>query len=318
MHNLISKYIAPRFDIKTLTDAAALDIRDSGRIAFTTDSYVVSPIFFPGGDIGDLAVNGTVNDLSVSGAKPLYLSSGFIIEEGFLISDLERILISMSSAAQRAGVRIVAGDTKVVERGKGDGIFINTSGIGVIPNPIEMSASNIKAADKIIISGKVGSHGTAIIAQRNGLKFEPQLLSDTRPLNAITEAMLSVCPNIRIMRDPTRGGLATTLKEFSEDSGMCMTVYEDYIPIEPRARGACELMGLDPLYAANEGVVLAVVPPDMAQYIVDIMRKIEGSEDACIIGDVQEEPHGMSVLKTTFGGSRILDMLPGEQLPRIC
>jgi hydrogenase expression/formation protein HypE len=318
MHGLIEKYFAPAFGLSELMDSAVLENMESGRLAFTTDSYVVSPLFFPGGDIGSLAVNGTVNDLSMVGAKPLYLTAGFILEEGFPIKDMEAIVSSMASAAEKAGVKVVAGDTKVVDRGKGDGIFINTSGLGILYDGVNMSAKNIRDKDGIIISGEIGSHGIAVLAERNGLSFEPRLQSDTFPLNGLVAAMLSVTKDIRIMRDPTRGGLATSLKEFALESGLSMTVYEEEIPVAPGVRGACEIMGLDPLYVANEGVLIAVAPMDMAQYIIEEMRRHEGGREARIIGEVMGEPAAAALLKTKFGGTRMLELLPGEQLPRIC
>lgn len=318
MHELIKGHFAPAFDIKTLADSALIEDLGGGRLAFTTDSFVVSPLFFPGGDIGSLSVNGTVNDLSVSGARPLYMTAGFIIEEGFPLKDLQRIVASMSGAAKRARVRIVAGDTKVVERGKGDGLFINTSGIGVLDEGVEMSPSKIRAGDRIIVSGHAASHGIAVMAERNGLSFTPPVLSDTAPLCGLVEAMLSVTKEIRLMRDPTRGGLATTLKEFALDSGLSMHVEEALIPVLPAVRGACDLMGLDPLYVANEGVVVAVVPPDMAEYVIERARLLEEGRHAAVIGEVEASPGGTALLRTGFGGRRMLEMLEGEMLPRIC
>jgi hydrogenase expression/formation protein HypE len=329
MHQLIREYISPVFDLKELNDAAVINFSDSPihrftdslRLAFTTDSYVVSPIFFPGGNIGELAVNGTVNDLSMVGAKPLYLSAGFIIEEGFLINDLKAILSSMSEAAKMADVRIVAGDTKVVDKGKGDGIFINTSGVGIIRDGVELRAKNIKAGDRVIVSGLIGSHGIAVLSERNGLSFAPPVLSDTAPLNGLVELMLNVSTEIRMMRDPTRGGVATTLKEIAEESGLCIIIEEDLIPVPPGVKGACELLGLDPLYIANEGILVAVVSPDAAETLIREIRSHPHGKNAVIIGEAAEsgtKTCGMVLLKTSIGGTRIIDMLSGEQLPRIC
>jgi len=314
----VEGYLAPAFGMGELSDSALLDGLSGKRLAYTTDSYVVSPLFFPGGNIGDLAVNGTVNDLAVAGARPLYLSAGFIIEEGFPFEDFRKIVTSMADTARAAGARIVAGDTKVVDRGKGDGIFINTSGVGEVIDGVDLSPSNIMPGDSIIISGRIGEHGTAVMAERNGLSFDPPVLSDTAPLNAMVESMLSACPQIRAMRDPTRGGLATVLKEFALASGHCLSVYESKIPVAPGVRGACELMGLDPLYIANEGVLIAVVPQDMSEYIVTAMIAHKEGASAAVIGEVAASPVKTALLRTEFGGTRLLDMLQGEQLPRIC
>ncbi|MCL5061736.1 MAG: hydrogenase expression/formation protein HypE [Nitrospiraceae bacterium] len=343
MHQLIKEYFAPEFDLKELNDSAVINFYDSPihpfthspiRLAFTTDSYVVSPIFFPGGNIGELAVNGTVNDLSMVGAVPLHLSVGFILEEGFPINDLKKILSSMAAAAKNANVTIVAGDTKVVDKGKGDGIFINTSGVGIIHDGINLSPKNIKAGDKIIVSGFIGSHGIAVLSERNGLSFEPPVMSDTAPLNGLVEMMLGVANlssgnrgvkgeagGVRMMRDPTRGGVATTLKEMADDSGLCITVYEESLPISSGVRGACELLGLDPLYVANEGILIAIVSADVAEPLINEMKKYSLGKDAAVIGEVSDSDRrtrGMVLLKTAIGGTRIIDMLAGEQLPRIC
>jgi hydrogenase expression/formation protein HypE len=332
MHQLIREYFAPEFDLKELNDSAVIELKGQGsrvkgqgenkfRLAFTTDSYVVSPIFFPGGNIGELAVNGTVNDLSMVGAKPLYLSAGFIIEEGFPINDLKAILSSMSEAAKMADVRIVAGDTKVVDKGKGDGIFINTSGVGIIRDGVELRAKNIKAGDRVIVSGLIGSHGIAVLSERNGLSFAPPVLSDTAPLNSLVDLILNVSTEIRMMRDPTRGGVATTLKEIAEESGLCIIIEEDLIPVPPGVKGACELLGLDPLYIANEGILVAVVSSDAAETLIREIRSHPHGKNAVIIGEAVEsntKTCGMVLLKTSIGGTRIIDMLSGEQLPRIC
>lgn len=317
MHDLIGEHFGPAFGMREFGDSAVLDI-DPARIAFTTDSYVVSPIFFPGGNIGELAVYGTVNDLSMAGARPLCLSSAFIIEEGFALDDLKRIVSSMSAAARRAGVEIVAGDTKVVNKGKGDGIFINTSGIGVIPEGVHISPSRIRKGDKILISGEIGNHGISVIAERNGITFDPPLLSDTRPLNELVGAMVAVSKDIRFMRDPTRGGLATTLKEAAAESGKCLRIKESLLPVTSQVRGACELLGFDPLYVANEGILVAIVSPESAGPLLSAMKKHPYAGKAEIIGDVQDAPEGMVLLETSIGGTRLVEMLQGEQLPRIC
>jgi hydrogenase expression/formation protein HypE len=318
MHELISRHFAPAFEISALADAAVLGRADGGRLAFTTDSYVVSPLFFPGGNIGDLAINGTVNDLAVSGARPLYLSAGFILEEGLPMGDLERVVSAMAAAARKAGVKVVAGDTKVVDKGKGDGIFINTSGVGVVPDGVELSPSRIRAGDRVIISGPIGGHGVAVMAERNGLCFDPPVLSDTAPLNGLVEAMLRDAGGLRAMRDATRGGLATVLKEFAQESGLCITLEEEAIPVEPGVRGACELLGLDPLYVANEGVLVAVVSADMSEYLVELMRGHPLARGCSLVGGVEPSPGRTVLLRTGVGGRRMIDMLEGEQLPRIC
>jgi len=326
MHQLIREYFVPEFDMKSLGDSAVIDFTDSPihpfthspvKLAFTTDSYVVSPIFFPGGNIGDLAVYGTINDLAMVGAKPVYLSAGFIFEEGFLIDDFKKILSSMAEAAKKAGVKIIAGDTKVVNKGKGDGIFINTSGIGIIEDGINISPQNIKVGDKIIVSGTIGNHGVAVMAERNGLSFNPPVLSDTAPLNHIVQEMLSN-GEVHAMRDPTRGGLATTLKEMALESNLCLEIKEESIPIAEGVKGASELLGLDPLYIANEGIFIAVTSADVAGELLKIIRRNPFGENANIIGKVTESPSGKVLLKTRIGGTRMLDMLSGEQLPRIC
>jgi hydrogenase expression/formation protein HypE len=318
MHDLIKKYIAPVFEISTLMDSAIININHSDKIAITTDSYTVSPIFFPGGDIGDLAINGTVNDLSVVGAKPLYLTVSFILEEGFPISDFERILKSISKSAKEANVKIVAGDTKVVDKGKGDGIFINTSGFGIVPDGVELSPLKIEVGDKVLISGSIGNHGIAVMAERNGFTFEPPVLSDTRPLNRIiNEIMKHFASSIKIMRDPTRGGVATTLKELAMDSGKDITIYESSIPLYDTVKGACELLGLDPLYVANEGIFVAIVESQKAEEILELMKDHPFGKESAIIGEVTGS-EGKVLLKTSIGGTRLVDMLQGEQLPRIC
>jgi hydrogenase expression/formation protein HypE len=294
------------------------------RLAFTTDSYVVDPIFFPGGDIGKLAVNGTVNDLAMSGARPLYLSAGFILEEGFAMEDLKRILGSMRAAALEAGVDIVTGDTKVVQRGGADRVFINTSGIGIIESAAQISASRAQAGDQVILSGTLGDHGTTIMIARGELELETEIESDCAPLNSLVQAMTDEAARaqsvdaIHCLRDPTRGGVATTLNEIALASEVCIQIYEDRIPVREEVKGACEILGLDPLYVANEGKLIAVVAPGAAESILNRMKETALGRDACVIGEVKAEPRGIVAMVTGFGGTRIVDMLAGEQLPRIC
>ena len=317
MHQLIREHFSPAFGIEGTGDSAIVNV-PSKRLAYTTDSYVVTPLFFPGGNIGDLAVCGTVNDLAVAGAEPLFLTAGFIIEEGFPLADLKKIIASMAAAAKLARVRIVAGDTKVVNKGKADGIFINTSGVGVLRDGVEIAASRIKAGDKVIISGELGNHGVAIIAERNGLTFDPPVQTDSRPLNDLVLKMLDTTSDIHFMRDPTRGGLATTLKEAALESGLCIKIQENVLPIPLQVKGACGLMGLDPLYVANEGILIAILEAAHADAVLASMKNHPFGGSAMIIGDVVEAPAGMVLLETAIGGSRIVDMLPGEQFPRIC
>lgn len=301
-----------------LLDAAVLDV-NGGKMAFTTDSFVVDPIFFPGGDIGKIAVCGTVNDLAVSGAEPLYLSAGFIIEEGFLISDLKKIVQSMRNAAQAAGVYVVTGDTKVVGRGNADKIFINTAGIGVIPAGRSLSPRYMQPGDVVIVSGTMGDHGLTILAQREGLSFSTPVESDCTPLNRLTKAILEAGgDSVRCMRDPTRGGLATTLNELAMQSGKGILIKEERIPLRREVVGACEMLGLDPLYLANEGKVIAVVAPDAADSVLDAMRSLPEGEGSVEIGQVIAEEEGLVLLETELGATRVLGMLEGEPLPRIC
>lgn len=318
MHQLISDFFVPAFDLITLNDSAVVAWQASGRVALTTDSYVVSPYFFPGGDIGLLSVCGTVNDLAMAGAKPLYMTVGFILEEGLPLEDLKRVLASMKRVSEKIGIRIVAGDTKVVEKGKGDGIYINTTGVGIVHEEIVLSPKRIIPGDKVIISGSIGNHGIAVMAERSGITFDPPLLSDVCPLNSLVDLMLDTTRDIRVMRDPTRGGVATTLKEFANDSGCCMIVHEETILVRSAVQGACDLLGLDPLYVANEGVLLAVVAPAAAEDLVAEMRKTTAGADAFIAGEVTKSPPHTVLYKTKMGGKRIIDMLSGEQLPRIC
>jgi hydrogenase expression/formation protein HypE len=285
---------------------------------------VVDPIFFPGGDIGRLAINGTVNDIAMSGARPLYLSAGFILEEGFAIEDLKRILESMRAAAAEANVQVVTGDTKVVQKGSADKIFINTAGIGVIESPLSISATRAQVGDKVILSGTLGDHGTTIMIARGELELETEIESDTAPLGLLVRDMLdeaakvSTVDALHCLRDPTRGGLATTLNEIALSSEICIEIHEELIPVREEVKGACEILGLDPLYVANEGKLVALVSPDIADVVVARMRGNIYGREACIIGEVKAEPQGIVALKTGFGGTRIVDMLVGEQLPRIC
>lgn len=322
---LIEKVFLPAFSnpvLNKLDDQAVFSVNGT-RLAFTTDSFVVTPIFFPGGDIGRLAINGTVNDLAMSGARPLYLSAAFILEEGLLAEELQRVVESMRDAALEAGVQLVTGDTKVVNRGKGDKVFITTTGVGIIEGPVEISASRARAGDTIIVSGYVGDHGMAIMSQRENLEFEGAIESDCAALNSLVSTMLNVsdpndkCP-IHVMRDPTRGGVATTLNEIAARSNVGMMLEETAIPIRETVQGACELLGLDPLYVANEGKLIAVVAPTAADSVLQRMRQHPLGKDASIIGEVVPEHAGMVRMKTSVGGTRVLDLMFGEQLPRIC
>ncbi len=318
-HELIEKSFLPPLTnplLARLDDSAVFEL--SGQLAFTTDSYVVSPIFFPGGDIGKLAVCGTINDLAVSGAVPLYLSLSFIIEEGLSLGELKKVVSSVKAAAEESGVKIVTGDTKVVNRGSADKLFINTSGIGTIPEGIAISGVNAKAGDKVILSGNIGDHGIAVMSQREGLKFSVPVQSDCAPLNKLVSQMLEASSQIHCMRDPTRGGLATTLNELARQSKVGIRIEEDKIPILDGVRAACELLGFDPLYVANEGKLVAIVAPDGTEKILAKMKRNQYGHDASIIGEVTDEHKGKVIMKTRLGASRIVDMLSGELLPRIC
>lgn len=317
---LIETVFLPAFSnplLEKLDDQAVLQVNGS-RLAFTTDSFVVTPIFFPGGDIGRLAVNGTINDLAMSGARPLYLAAGFILEEGLAIEDLRRVVDSMSAAAREAGVQMVTGDTKVVNRGKGDKVFISTTGIGIVEKPVQISASFARPGDKIILSGYIGDHGMAILSQRENLEFEGVIESDCAALHQLVAEMLEVSWDVHSLRDPTRGGVATVLNEIASHANVGMLVHESQIPVRDTVRGACEILGLDPLYVANEGKLIAIVGPDVAEAIVERMRGNPLGRDARIIGEVVEQHPRMVLLKTEIGGTRVLDTLFGEQLPRIC
>lgn len=317
---LVSRFFLPRFGNETLNrleDQAVVDF-PRGRLALTTDSFVVDPLFFPGGDIGDLAINGTVNDVCMGGATPLYLAAAFIIEEGLPMATLHRILLSMEKAAKSAGVQIVTGDTKVVNRGCCDKLFITTTGVGRVPEGVNISAANLQAGDRIILSGTIADHGMAILTSREGLSFASRVQSDTAALNGLVARMLQASPAIHAMRDPTRGGLATTLNEFAAASGVGIVLKEATIPVRPEVRGACEVLGIDPMYVANEGKLVAVVPGEAADTVVAAMRSHPLGREAAIIGEVVAENRGMVVMGNALGAQRIVDMPVGEQLPRIC
>jgi hydrogenase expression/formation protein HypE len=322
-HNLIEGVFAPAFSnpmLDLMDDAATFNVGLQGpRLAFTTDSYVVQPLFFPGGDIGKLAVHGTINDLAMAGAEPLYLSAGFILEEGFPIADLRRIVASMAEAARVAGVAIIAGDTKVVQRGKADGLFINTAGVGIVQADWLMGQNQLQPGDKILLSGPIGDHGIAIMLAREALDIETTVGSDTAPLHTLVAALLEAAGDaVHSMKDPTRGGLATTLNEMALSSEVAIALDESVIPIRPEVRGACEILGLDPLTIANEGKLLAVVAPEDAEVALAALRAHPLGREATIIGSVQSQPAGVVFMRTDIGGMRVLDMLTGDPLPRIC
>jgi hydrogenase expression/formation protein HypE len=318
MHDLIESFMPDLTNpiLEKMDDSAVFEV--SGKLAFTTDSYTVNPIFFPGGDIGRLAVCGTVNDLAMSGARPLYLSLAFIIEEGLPVSDLRKIVASIKKAAGEAGVKIVTGDTKVVNQGSADKLFINTAGVGIVPEGIDISAANARPGDKIIISGNIGDHGIAVLSKREGLNFQVPVPSDCAPLNKLVADMLAASANIHCLRDPTRGGLATTLNDFAGQSEVGIRIEEDKIPVDRAVLAACELLGLDPLHIANEGKLAAVVAREDADAILANMKQNKYGKNAVIIGEVVAEHPGRVVMKTSLGASRIVDMPVGELLPRIC
>ena len=322
-HNLIEGVFAPAFSnplLDPMDDSAILGLNGTGqRLAFTTDTYVVSPLFFPGGDIGRLAVHGTINDLAMAGAEPLYLSAGFILEEGFPISDLRRIVASMAQAASEAGVAIVTGDTKVVQHGKADGIFINTSGVGIIRATRQIGQTQLQPGDKVLLSGPIGDHGIAIMLAREELDIETDIESDTAPLHTLTALLLTVAgEGVHCLKDPTRGGVATALNEMALGSEVSIALDENTIPVRSGVRGACEILGLDPLTIANEGKLLAIVSPEKAGAALAAMQAHPLGREAAIIGSVQAEPPGLVFLRTDIGGMRVLDMLVGDPLPRIC
>ena len=318
--DLFDKLILPRFtsrELDRLEDQAVLDL-PPGRVAFSTDTFVVSPVFFPGGDIGDLAVNGTVNDVAMSGAEPMALSVGFVLADGLPLVDFHRILCSMEAAAKTAGVRVVTGDTKVVGRGSCDGIFINTSGVGVVPPGLDLGAAHIAPGDAVILSGTLADHGMAVMSVREGLSFQSTIISDTCALNGLVRTIIETCPGVKALRDPTRGGAATTLNEFAKAAGVGIKLDERVLPVRDDVRGACEILGLDPLYVANEGKLVAVVPGEARDEVVAAMREREEGRDTVVIGRVVADHPGLVTLRTGLGAERMVDMPVGEQLPRIC
>lgn len=325
MRDLIQDVFVGAFDnpsLAAMEDQARFSLADlarhGDRLAFTTDTFVVDPLFFPGGDIGTLAVAGTVNDLAMSGARPLYLSCGMVLEEGLPVETLRRVVASMRRTADIAGVQIVTGDTKVVERGSADKLFINTAGVGVVPAGVNIAAGNARPGDVVIVNGPLGDHGAAILIARGQLALEADIPSDCQPLNSLVQAMLAACPGLRCLRDATRGGLATVLNEFAQDSGVSIRIRERALPLREAVKGACEILGLDPLYLANEGKLVAVVPADAAEAVLAAMRAHPAGHEAAVIGRVVDQPREAVILETGFGGERIVDMLVGEQLPRIC
>jgi hydrogenase expression/formation protein HypE len=300
-----------------LGDSAVFEVNGS-RLAFTTDSYVVKPIFFPGGDIGELAVNGTVNDLAVSGAVPLALSAGFVVEEGFAVADLRRVAGSMAAAAAAVGVPVATGDTKVVERGHGDGVYVNTAGVGVVAEDAALGPERVRPGDRVLVSGTLGDHGMAVMIARGELDLEVELESDTAPVHELTRALLELGSAVRWLRDPTRGGLATALNELAEQSELAVVLEETALPLRPAVVGACEILGIDPLYVANEGKLVAIVAPEAAESALASLRGHAFGADAALVGEIGTDPAGLVVLETALGGSRIVDMLVGDPLPRIC
>jgi hydrogenase expression/formation protein HypE len=319
-HQLTKDILLPVFDsplLASLDDGAVFETGGK-RLAFSTDTYTVDPIFFPGGNIGDLAINGTVNDIAMCGASPRYLSVGLILEEGFPISDLKAIVRQMGRSAKAADVSVVTGDTKVVPKGAVDKIFINTSGVGVLFDGVDVACKNATPGDIIILSGTIADHGVTILAKREGLSFDVSVESDSAPLNHLTRRMFESSRMIHVLRDPTRGGVATSLNEIAETSGVGIKLFEDNIPVKPEVLGMCELLGLDPLYLANEGKLLAFVGPRDAEAVLSVMQKDPVARDACIIGEVISDNPGRVFMQTRIGGKRIVDMLSGEQLPRIC
>lgn len=324
-NELVENLFLPAFSnesLDKLSDSAQLDVteflKNGERLAYSTDSFVVQPLFFRGGNIGHLAVCGTVNDVAMSGAKPLFLSAGFIIEEGFEVEKLAKIANTMGEIAKRANIKIVTGDTKVVERGKGDGVFINTSGIGVIPDGINIASNLAKEGDVVVLSGEIGLHGIAIMSEREGLDFDAPIESDCANLNFLVEDILSVTKKIHVLRDPTRGGIASALNEIANASNVGIRIYDEKVPVPNIVRGACEMLGLDPFYVANEGKLLAILPKEKVEEVLERMQQNEFGKKACVIGEVVAEHPKMLVAKTVFGSTRVVDMQLGEQLPRIC
>jgi len=324
MAKLIRELFVKHLDNEFLlqgNDAASFELpmdRGAGRMVMATDGHVISPLFFPGGDIGALSVHGTINDVAMMGARPLYLSAGFILEEGFPLADLERIVISMARAATAAGVCIVTGDTKVVEQGKGDGVFITTTGIGIVPEGVNVSGDRAGVGDAVLISGSMGDHGIAILSKRENLEFDTAIESDSAALNGLVADMVRAVPQIHCLRDPTRGGLATTLNELATQSGVGMQLNESAIPVKPQVAAACELLGLDPLNIANEGKLIAICAAGDAENLLSVMRDHPLGKEAAVIGRVVEDSHHLVQMETSFGGQRVVDWLAGEQLPRIC
>ena len=308
--------------LENLGDSAVLNFpitnHQASRLSFSTDSFVVRPLFFPGGNIGNLAVNGTVNDIAMSGAQPQFLSVGFILEEGLSLEKLGTIVDTMGQAAREAGVTLVTGDTKVVDKGHGDGVYINTSGLGIIPEGVDIAPQNARPGDVVIVSGTIGDHGVAIMSVREGLEFETIIETDCAPLNGLIAKMLDVTPDIHVLRDPTRGGVASALNEIAKASNVGIALDENKIPVSAPVRAACEFLGLDPLYVANEGKLIAIVPKDAAEPVLEAMQQHPYGSSATIIGQVTDQPAGMVVAKTGIGGTRVVDMQVGEQLPRIC
>ncbi|MGC9965667.1 MAG: hydrogenase expression/formation protein HypE [Syntrophobacteraceae bacterium] len=320
MHELIETLFMSAFDNPLLAernDSAVFKVQE-GFLAMTTDSYVVDPIFFPGGNIGSLAVHGTVNDLAMRGAKPLYITAGFILEEGLAFDDLKRVVASMAEAAKAAGVQVIAGDTKVVPRGKADKLFINTSGIGIVPAGIDIDGRNARPGDQVLINGTMGDHGMAVLCKREGLAFENEIKSDAAALNGLVDLILDAFAGIHVFRDPTRGGVATTLNEIAEQSCVGIRLFEEALPVREDVLGACEVLGLDPLYVANEGKVLVIVPAEGADAVLSAMKSHPLGRGTCCIGEIVSDNPGRVFLRTRIGGHRLVDMLRGEQLPRIC
>lgn len=318
--DLIAKTFLPAFDNPALRagdDGAVVDV-PAGRIVLSTDSHVVAPLFFPGGDIGHLAVCGTVNDVAVMGATPLYLTVGFILEEGLPLDTLQRVANSMKRAAAEAGVQIVSGDTKVVQRGKGDGLYISTTGVGILPEGRIIGGAQARPGDVVLLSGPMGDHGIAVLAARGELGFEIDIQSDCAPLNGLVADLLSACPDVHVLRDPTRGGVATTLNEIAKQSSVGITLFEKTLPVRPAVAAVCEMLGFDPLYVANEGKVLVILPRESAERALSAMRASKYGGEAALIGEVSESPVGRVLMKTAIGATRVVDMLAGEMLPRIC
>ena len=320
-HDLITRTFLPALAGPALAagdDAGRIELPGGARLAISTDAHVVWPLFFPGGDIGRLAVCGTVNDVSMLGARPLYLTAGFILEEGLELSLLEKVVASMQAAAAEAGVEIIAGDTKVVQRGKADGLYITTAGVGLIPPGLNIGGALARPGDVVLLSGPIGDHGIAVLAARGELGFETDLLSDVAPLNHMVARLLDACPGVHVLRDPTRGGLGTTLNEIARQSGVCIEIAEQAIPVRPQVTAACEMLGFDPLYIANEGKLVAILAPEQAEAALAALRLDPHGQEAVIIGAVQPAPAGRVLLRTSLGSRRVVEMLAGELLPRIC